>query len=273
MKICLVIAKVTFKEIIRQPLFYIIICSGILLLLITSYLTLFTFGEEGRLIKDMGITTITLTGLIIVIFYAANSFSEKSKKAAAATVLCKAVNKSTFIIGKFLGTLLTLFLVYLILVSVFTLINSLYYDSDIPRQGVSSFKNVIDSMDCSFLLSAYLSFLQVLILTAICFLLSVSISSVVSNISICFTIYVLGHLGDYFYAYIEKSKGVILWLLKIIFILVPNLQIFDLGGVKLNSFQNHDSSIYLILVSFHTICYCSIMILFAIFFFQKRDML
>ena len=243
-----------------------------LLLLIASYLTLFTFGEEGMLIKDMGITTITLTGLIIVIFYAANSFSAESKKAAVATVLCKAVNKSTFIIGKFLGTVLTLFLIYLILVSIFTFINSLYYNSDIPKEHVFSFKNVIDSVDCSFLLSVYFSFLQVLILAAISFLLSVSISSV-SNISICFTIYVLGHLSDYFYTYIEKSKGFILWLSKIIFILVPNLQVFDLGGVKLNSLQNYDLFSYLILVSFYTICYCSIMILFAILFFQKRDML
>ncbi|MGR3318535.1 MAG: ABC transporter permease [Candidatus Anammoxibacter sp.] len=273
MRNCLAIANITFKEIIRQPLFYVIIFSSIVLMLLSSCFTLFAFGEEGRLIKDMGSTTITISGLIIAIFYTANAFTDELKKTTVVTILCKAVNKAGFIIGKFLGTALVVILSNIILLVVFALITSFYGiwsgTDELPH---SFFKGVYLAMDNSLLLGVYFAFLQVLILGAICLLLSVLLPAV-SNISICFAIYIFGHLSDYLNTYIQKSEGLVMWLPKIALSIIPNLQFFDVELFRDNAFQSHDIFSYLLVTSFYTICYCAIMIVFTIFSFQRKDIL
>ncbi|MGR3180010.1 MAG: hypothetical protein ACUZ8E_18370 [Candidatus Anammoxibacter sp.] len=273
MRNCLTIANITFKEIVRQPLFYVIIFSSIVLMLLSSCFTLFAFGEEGKLVKDMGLTTITISGLIIAIFYTACAFTDELKKTTVVTILCKAVNKAGFIIGKFLGTALVVVLVNVILVVVFAFITSFYSVwGDAGDHQHSFFKGVYLALDKSLLLGIYFAFLQVLILGAISLLLSVLLPAV-SNISICFAIYIFGHLSDYLNTYVQKSEGFVMWLPKIILSIIPNLQFFDIQIFMDNTSQNHDIFFYLLVTSFYTICYCAIMIVFTIFSFQRKDIL
>ncbi|MGR3221440.1 MAG: hypothetical protein ACUZ8H_16710 [Candidatus Anammoxibacter sp.] len=274
MRNCLTIANITFKEIVRQPLFYVVIFGSVLLMLLSSCFTLFAFGGEGRLVKDMGLTTIAVSGLIIAVFYTASAFTDELKKTTVVTILCKAVNKAGFIIGKFLGTAFVVILVNLILVVAFAFISSFYSSwNDIYGEiHHSYFKGVYLALDQHLLLSVYLAFLQVLILGAISLLLSVLLP-LVSNISICFAIYIFGHLSDYLNSYIQKSDGIVMWPAKIGLLIVPNLQFFDIDIFRDNASQNHDVFFYMLTVSFYTICYCAIMLVFAIFSFQRKDIL
>lgn len=273
MKNCLVVADITFKEIIRQPLFYVIIFSGVVLMLFSSFFTLFAFGEEGRLIRDMGITTITISGLIIAVFYTASSFTDEIKKTTIVTVLCKAVNKGGFITGKFLGTAFVVFLANIILVVVFALIASFYNGEGGPNEHwYTFFKDVYLALDNRLLLGVYFAFLQVLILGAISLLLSVNLTAV-SNVSICFAIYIFGNSSDYLNTYFEKSKGLLVWFLKIILAIIPNLQFFDTEILRSNASKDYDVFFYLLVTSLYTICYCFIMIALTILSFQKRDIL
>lgn len=268
----LIIANITFKEITRQPLFYVILIGGILLILLASSFTMFAFGEEARLIRDMGITTITLSGLIISIFYTSNAFNTEMARVALATILSKPINKGEFIVGKFLGTALAVFLVDAILF-VFLLTMLTLYDSWNTLKGDWRllFYHIYLVMDIQLLLGIYSAFLQAIILGALSLLLSIILPPV-SNISICFTLYVAGHLSDYFLSYLEKANGITALIPVAIFTIIPNLQNFDLWNANPDIFNNKGLFSYLFYISAYTVCYVSFIIGGAILAFRQRDM-
>ncbi len=54
----------SFREIVRQPFYYIILFSGCFIILMSFAFTFFAFGEEVRMIRDMAVSTITFGGLL-----------------------------------------------------------------------------------------------------------------------------------------------------------------------------------------------------------------
>ena len=273
MKNCLVIANITFKEIIRQPFLFIVIFISIFLMIISFSFSLFAFGEESKLTNDMGIATITISGLIVSIFYTANSFSGETKKATIVTILCKSINKGSFILGRFLGTALVIALMNLVLLVAFVFIMTFYNAGANGEQHQESFfKHAFFLFDNNLLLSVYLAFLQILILGAISLLLSINLATV-SNISICFTIYIFGHLSGYLNNYFSKTEGSISWLAKIGLLIIPNLHFFDALIFTKEGFNALGVFSYLALTTLYTICYCSIMITIAVLYFHKKDLL
>lgn len=268
----LIIAKITFKDITRQPLLYVILIGGILLILLASPFTMFAFGEEARLIRDMGITTITLSGLIISIFYTSMAFNTEMTRVVLATILSKPINKGDFIVGKFLGTGIAVFLVDIIMV-VFLLIMLTLYDSRDTLKGDWRliFYHVYSVMDIQLLLGIYSAFLQTIILGAISLLLSIILPPV-ANISICFTLYVVGHLSNCIFSYLEKAKGITALIPVAIFTIIPNLQNLDLWNANADIFNNKGLFFYLFYISAYTVCYVSFIIGGAVLAFRQRDM-
>jgi len=80
-------------------------------------------------------------------------------------------------------------------------------------------------------------------------------------------------LGDYFNSYFIETTGFLMWFPKLIFTIVPNLQLFDINSMKLNSFPCNDLLLYVLTTSFYTICYCATMIVFTIYSFKKKEMI
>lgn len=95
------IAGNTGREIVRQTIFYLIGCGGILFILLSFSFTLFAFGEETRMIKEMGISTITICCLCLASLSAANTISKEIEKGTIMTLLSKPVDKGSVLFGKF----------------------------------------------------------------------------------------------------------------------------------------------------------------------------
>ncbi len=273
MKIQTAIALLTFKEIIRQPVFIVVIFGSIALQFIASCFALFAFGEESRMIENMGVATITLSGLIIAVFCTSHSFSSEIKKSAVATILCKAVSKPSFIIGKFIGIVSSIILVYLILLMIYGIILSFYnVDKELHNYWYTFFTRYASVYDLQFTLNICFSVMQVMILASISFFLSLNISSA-PNISICFSLYLLGNISTYFKEIFKFAEPPILtWLPKLLFTVIPDLQILGLYSVKLADFTSFDLLSYIVYIVLYTLCFCSVMIMLSILSFNRKDM-
>ena len=273
MKNSIVIANITFKEIVRQPLFVVVLLGGVILMAASSSFALFGFGEEERLIKDMAVSTITIIGFLISVFYTANSFTDETRKTTVVTILCKSINKNSFIVGRFLGTAMFVFVVNVVLVAVFGIIIYLYNMNGNPDGHDHLFTVIFGSIiDNRFLAGVYLSFLQVLILGSLSLFLSVNVAAV-SNIAVCFGMYIFGHLSNQIGAILENFEGLMLWLAKMLFLVIPGLYFFDLDIFHSASVGNSDIVLYLFWASLYAFSYSLIFILAAIFSFQKKDLL
>ena len=101
----LTIAKNTFTETIRQPVYAIIIVAASLMFLLSPSLTMYTMGDDNKLLRELSLSTLFLSGLFIAIFSASGAVAEEIERKTITTVLSKPVPRPIFIVGKFLGVI------------------------------------------------------------------------------------------------------------------------------------------------------------------------
>lgn len=97
------IAKNTFTETLRQPVYAVIIIAALLLLLISPSLAMYTMSDDNKLLRELGLSTLFLASLFIAIFSASGAVAEEIENKTIMTVLSKPVQRPIFVIAKFLG--------------------------------------------------------------------------------------------------------------------------------------------------------------------------
>jgi len=97
------IAKNTFIEILRQPVYAIIIVAALLLFFISPSLTMYTMSDDNKLLREIGLSTLFLTSLFIAIFSASGAVAEEIENKTIITVISKPIQRPIFIIAKFIG--------------------------------------------------------------------------------------------------------------------------------------------------------------------------
>jgi hypothetical protein len=97
------IAKNTFIETLRQPVYSIIIIAALLLFFISPSITMYTMSDDNKLLRELGLSTLFLASLFIAIFAASGAVAEEIENKTILTVLSKPVQRPVFILAKFLG--------------------------------------------------------------------------------------------------------------------------------------------------------------------------
>ncbi|MFC1636368.1 ABC transporter permease subunit [Planctomycetota bacterium] len=97
------IAKNTFIETLRQPIYAIIIYIALFLFIISPSIAMYTMDDDNKLLREIGLSTLFLTSLFIAIFSSSGAVAEELRNKTIMTVLTKPVQRPIFIIAKFLG--------------------------------------------------------------------------------------------------------------------------------------------------------------------------
>jgi ABC-2 type transport system permease protein len=97
------IAKNTFIETLRQPVYSVIIIAAIFLFFVSPSITMYTMSDDNKLLREVGLSTLFLASLFIAIFAASGAVAEEIENKTILTVLSKPVQRPTFILAKFLG--------------------------------------------------------------------------------------------------------------------------------------------------------------------------
>ena len=109
------IALTTAKESMSQPLFYVALGLGCVALVAFIFIPYNTFGEDIKMLKDSGLTLIMVLSIIVAVWSASVSVSEEVEGRTALTVLSKPVQRWQFILGKFLGILGPVLVLFVVL--------------------------------------------------------------------------------------------------------------------------------------------------------------
>jgi ABC-2 type transport system permease protein len=99
----LTIARNTFTETIRQPVYAVIIVAALFMFLMSPSLTMYSLGDDNKFLREIGLSTLFLSGLFIAIFAASSAVIDEIESKTITTVLTKPLQRPTFILGKFLG--------------------------------------------------------------------------------------------------------------------------------------------------------------------------
>jgi hypothetical protein len=100
------IAKTTLLETIRQPIYGVLLWVAAGLLIINPSIAGFTLeGNEGdiKVVKDVGLATLLLYGLLASVFSATSVITREIEAHTVLTVVSKPVHRPVFLLGKYLG--------------------------------------------------------------------------------------------------------------------------------------------------------------------------
>jgi ABC-type transport system involved in multi-copper enzyme maturation permease subunit len=258
----LAIAKNAYKESVRQPIFYLLLIVSAFLIYFSQFLVFFSFGQESKMIKDMGLATVTMCGLLLALFSSSTVIAKEMEKQTAITVLTKPLSRTQFILGKFLGIISSIFIAMLVLTLVFIL--TLYQPPSLIYAG----KIVAKNIDFSILPGIFLAYFQAVVITAI----SVAISTrmgMVPNIILSSFIFVLGHLSNYLIGFFAGKDFWVRVGGKIFYLVIPNLENFNVSDAI--AVGTPVPIGYLLSAAFYGAIYAAIALLAAIALFRDRE--
>ncbi|MFH1228633.1 MAG: ABC transporter permease subunit, partial [Planctomycetota bacterium] len=113
------IGLMTYRESVRQPLLYIIIAVSAILIFLAPLFSLFAFGEELSMVREVGLAAITFGLILITVLTANQVITLEIERLTVMMLFSKPVRRSEFILGKFVGIAATLLLTAVILGLVF----------------------------------------------------------------------------------------------------------------------------------------------------------
>lgn len=97
------IAVNAFMELVRQPIFLLLMTSSAGFCVFIAAVPYFGFGEDPKLVKDMALALMLLSGLFGAVLCASSSVAQEIRLGTALTVLSKPVSRLTFLLGKYAG--------------------------------------------------------------------------------------------------------------------------------------------------------------------------
>ena len=272
MKILVPLVINSFKEIVRQPFYYVILSSGCLIMLMSLTFTFFAFGEEGKMIRDMGISTITISGLLTGCLSSSVLIANEFERQTVLAVLCKPIGRLHYILGRYLGIILAATVLILsqgLVLEIALIINKYSKIS-------SDLSDVSGLIDYVCLLGIYFSLLQVLILTAISLVLSLYLNTA-ANLTICLLFFIFCHTISYILPFYSHGFGIVSVVAPICYAFFPNFQnlnLMSMGGTVADPilfWQKGTVLLYTVCNTLHTAIYCIAVMWLAVTLFKRRE--
>ncbi len=97
------IAKNTFRESLREPIFLLILVSALVLIGFYPILTLFVFNAQEKLVIDSAMATMMVLGWGLAIMLSSYAISREIDNGTALLLLSKPVRRPVFVVAKILG--------------------------------------------------------------------------------------------------------------------------------------------------------------------------
>ncbi len=264
------VALATIKNELGQPLFLVLMALGAVLILLFEFLSFNTFGEDIKLLKDCGITTIMLLAAFQGVWSAANSISEEIEGRTALTVLSKPIQRRSFVIGKFMGLFWILALMFVVLgiLLLFAVAYKPIYDARESSLDTPIWQACHAQMFHT-VPGLAMGFMQAILLTAVSVALATRLP-LLANLSVCFAIYLIGNLTTSIVSATTGQFAIVEFIAQLVATVIPILEHF-----QLQTAIDADRPITMSLLSGNLI-YCLLYILLAMFLalllFEDRDL-
>ncbi|PYV18642.1 MAG: hypothetical protein DMG21_04305 [Acidobacteria bacterium] len=250
------IAWHTFKEAARDRVLYNLIVFALLMIGASILFGQISVGIEGIILVDLGLSSIAVFGLLMAILIGIGLVSEEIERRTIFNVLSKPVRRYEFILGKYLGLLLTLSINTGVMTAGFYL--ALFFQ-----------KRHLSAEDVLPLGAIYFILLQFAIVVAWALFFS-CISTPVLSAVFTFSIYVAGHfLSDLQFFGEETRSSIVSGLTTFLYYVLPNFADFDVitrtaHGEKISGLLFTANSLYALL-------YVTVLISAAVLVFEEKE--
>jgi ABC-type Na+ efflux pump permease subunit len=200
----------TFTESMRQKVFNILLVFALVAIGSASFFTEFTFSVQLKFMKDFCLGAMAVFGTLIAIVGTAQLLPNELENRTIYTILAKPVRRLEFILGKYTGAAMLLFLTVLVMsvmagvVLKFKEMRLIADAQQVVQQSVSSESRALaeqdlaqiraETRDMDMVKAVILIFVKLSLLAAITLLISTISTSMVFNVAIAFMVFFAGHM-------------------------------------------------------------------------------
>jgi Cu-processing system permease protein len=249
------VAANTIRESLRNKILYNIVFVGLGVILFAVSLGDWSVFARVQVMQDFGLATMSLTGLLLSVFIGVGLLGREVSTKTIYLVVTKPVGRASFVIGKFLGLLVTLFLNFLLLAVVFWI--AILYMGGKPHAALLS--------------AVLLIWVEMAVMIAAAIFFSTFSTGPVFAAILTAAFYVGGHLNDL--VSIELLEGSQAWmadLLKIVYFVLPNLEHFNVRTAIVYGLALPPN--YVPFALLYGTLYVTLLMFFSCVAFAKRDL-
>jgi ABC-type transport system involved in multi-copper enzyme maturation permease subunit len=117
------IAVNTLREAVRDKLLYTLLFFAILLIGAGAILSALSYVESERILQDIGFASIRLLSVAIAIFVGVSLIHREVERRTVYTILSKPLSRAEFLLGKYVGLLVTIWMQAAIMSVVFVIVS------------------------------------------------------------------------------------------------------------------------------------------------------
>ncbi|MCX6565959.1 MAG: ABC transporter permease [Candidatus Aminicenantes bacterium] len=248
-----VIARNTFKEAVRDRALYLLLFFSALSIALARVLAVLTVGDRVKVVKDVGLASISFFGALIAILIGTGLVYKEIEKRTIFTLISKPIRRAEFLLGKFLGLVLTLAVMVWAMTLVYLAVVFLH-----------TFK-----IEGRMVLAVFFIFLELILLTAVAVLFSCFSTPILSSL-FALSFYLIGHFSWSLKTLIKKTPpGLGRTLLRAVYAILPDLENFN---IKAEVVQNLPlpGGLWLGAVAYSAV-YTAFVLLLAVWIFRRRD--
>jgi ABC-type transport system involved in multi-copper enzyme maturation permease subunit len=243
----------TVREAVRSKLLYVLLFFAVLMILSSTFLAALSYVERERILQDVGLAAIRLFGVAIAIFVGVGLIYKEVDRRTVQTILSKPLTRAEFLLGKFVGLVIAIWMQMAIMVTVFGAVS------------LASGAAVSATHAAAFLLTAVELALVVAIAAFFSAFTTPMLASFFSS-----ALWLVGNLTRNLRdigaaSELESVRAVTLWLHR----LLPDLDSFNLSIEAAHGLPITASDVWLAI--FYGFAYIAIVLLGAVAVFERRD--
>lgn len=243
----------TFRESIRDRVFYSLLVFAVLMLGFSLILGNLTIGDEVKIIKDFGLAAISLFGVLIAIFVGISLVYKEMEKKTIYVILANPISRYQFVLGKYLGLSLTL------LVEVVVMTAGLFALCYLKQQAIpwDLFTAIVPI------------WFELQLILAVALLFSTFVSPFLSGLC-TLAVFIIGHLTlDFKQLVASLDSSPLKMTADVLYYTFPNLEILNF---KARVVHGVDIALADFLFSLaYASCYTIMILALALFIFNRRD--
>lgn len=244
----------TFIGFTRDRIFHATMLLALALVLFSYALSSLTIVETQKILLDFGLMAISLSGVAIAIFLGISSVAKELEAKTIYTVLSKPISRTTYLIGKYLGCSVVLFVVHLMIAATLAAL--------VSAMG--------GGMPTSYWECVYLMYLESLVILAIALFASIFSSTILST-SFTIGMFIIGRSAYFFMTLSDRSHDAAQKMLfKALYYFLPNLDRFNIRDVTAYSKPYPDGM--LLTSSAYFVAYTTLFLVMSAYLFQRRDL-
>jgi len=246
----------TFREAVRDRVLYNLILFVLLLVASAPLFGEVSIGLEKIILVNVGLSAISLFGIIIAIFIGIGLVSKEIEKKTLYTILSRPVRRWEFIAGKYFGLLMTL------------VVNAVFMTAGFYL-ALAVISARLGKDDAVLLVGIYFIILEFFVVTAITLLFS-SFSTPIFAAIFAFALFVIGTFAEDLRNFAALSTGLTKWLATAAVYLVPNFA--SLNVISQVAHAQPVSGQLVLYDTLYALLYSAAATAGAVLIFERRDL-